>query len=131
MSGNHGGSNIYEDQEQVNYGRSRVANEEKHHLTKAEGYRPSEFLTNAACLNRSEQSCSPRRNIGVASNRAYVSYQLQSISVAHTCGSRPQCMVTSPRGVRKSMRRSSAKKRSSYERSRRRLIACRAKNSRS
>lgn len=58
MSGNHGGSNIYEDQEQVNYGRSRVANEEKHHLTKAEGYRPSEFLTNAACLNRSADTSS-------------------------------------------------------------------------
>ncbi|XXG94854.1 hypothetical protein Hte_001113 [Hypoxylon texense] len=42
MSGNHGSAAIYEDQDQVNYGRSSIANEEKHHTTKAEGYRPKD-----------------------------------------------------------------------------------------
>lgn len=42
MSGNHGSAAIYEDQDQVNYGRASVANEEKHHTTKAEGYRPKD-----------------------------------------------------------------------------------------
>ncbi|KAI1780186.1 hypothetical protein F4818DRAFT_402071, partial [Hypoxylon cercidicola] len=42
MSGTHGSSSIYEDQEQVNYGRSSIAKEEKHHTTKAEGYRPKD-----------------------------------------------------------------------------------------
>ncbi|OTB06014.1 hypothetical protein M426DRAFT_10150 [Hypoxylon sp. CI-4A] len=42
MSGNHGFSGVYEDHDQINYGRSTVANEEKHHKTKAEGYRPKD-----------------------------------------------------------------------------------------
>ncbi|KAI1759190.1 hypothetical protein GGR53DRAFT_166809 [Hypoxylon sp. FL1150] len=42
MSGNHGARNIYEGQDQVNYGRTSIANEEKHHLRKAEGYRPKD-----------------------------------------------------------------------------------------
>lgn len=44
MSGTHGMSGIYEQGDQVNYGRSNVANEERHHTTSAEGYRPSELL---------------------------------------------------------------------------------------
>ncbi|KAI1143261.1 hypothetical protein F5Y05DRAFT_368034 [Hypoxylon sp. FL0543] len=39
MSGNHGFSGIYEQGDQINYPRSNVAEEEKHHLINAEGYR--------------------------------------------------------------------------------------------
>ncbi|KAI1107973.1 hypothetical protein F4804DRAFT_296463 [Jackrogersella minutella] len=42
MSGNHGYSGVYEQGDQVNYGRSDIANEEKHHKTKAEGYKPKD-----------------------------------------------------------------------------------------
>ncbi|KAI2613662.1 FAD/NAD(P)-binding domain-containing protein [Hypoxylon fragiforme] len=42
MAGKHGFSAIYERQEQVNYGRSSVANEGRHHMSKAEGYRPKD-----------------------------------------------------------------------------------------
>ena len=42
MSNNHGFARIYEQGDQVNYGRTNVANEEKHHMMSAEGYRPSE-----------------------------------------------------------------------------------------
>ncbi|KAI0894772.1 hypothetical protein F4806DRAFT_96613 [Annulohypoxylon nitens] len=42
MSGTHGMSGIYEQGDQVNYGRSNVANEERHHTTSAEGYRPKD-----------------------------------------------------------------------------------------
>ncbi|KAI0176471.1 hypothetical protein GGR52DRAFT_541131 [Hypoxylon sp. FL1284] len=42
MSGSHGYSGSYEGQDQVNYGRSNIVNEDKHHTTKAENYRPKD-----------------------------------------------------------------------------------------
>ncbi|KAI0889739.1 uncharacterized protein GGS22DRAFT_3444 [Annulohypoxylon maeteangense] len=42
MSNNHGFARIYEQGDQVNYGRSNVANEERHHTRNAEGYRPKD-----------------------------------------------------------------------------------------
>ncbi|KAI1209016.1 uncharacterized protein F4807DRAFT_428520 [Annulohypoxylon truncatum] len=42
MSNTHGSARIYEQGDQVNYPRSNVANEEKHHTMSAEGYRPKD-----------------------------------------------------------------------------------------
>ncbi|KAI1088342.1 hypothetical protein F5B19DRAFT_496480 [Rostrohypoxylon terebratum] len=42
MSGTHGMSGIYEQGDQVNYRRSDVVNEERHHTTSAKGYRPKD-----------------------------------------------------------------------------------------
>ncbi|KAI2629537.1 hypothetical protein GGR54DRAFT_267127 [Hypoxylon sp. NC1633] len=41
-AGNHGSARIYETQDQVNYAHSSITNEDKHHLTKAEGCRPKD-----------------------------------------------------------------------------------------
>ncbi|KAI2619436.1 hypothetical protein GGS26DRAFT_595509 [Hypomontagnella submonticulosa] len=38
MSGTHGSSGVYEQGDQVNYPKSSIANEEKHHKINAEGY---------------------------------------------------------------------------------------------
>ncbi|KAI1383405.1 uncharacterized protein F4822DRAFT_76708 [Hypoxylon trugodes] len=42
MAGNHGFSGVYEQGDQINYGRSSVANEDKHHTMNVEGYRPKD-----------------------------------------------------------------------------------------
>ncbi|KAI1414771.1 hypothetical protein F5Y13DRAFT_158280 [Hypoxylon sp. FL1857] len=39
MAGNHGFSGVYEQGDQINYPRSNVADEEKHHKINAEGYK--------------------------------------------------------------------------------------------
>ncbi|KAI0135162.1 hypothetical protein F4814DRAFT_443985 [Daldinia grandis] len=42
MAGNHGSSGVYEQGDQINYGRADIANEGKHHTMNAQGYRPKD-----------------------------------------------------------------------------------------
>ncbi|OTA64799.1 hypothetical protein K449DRAFT_421341 [Hypoxylon sp. EC38] len=42
MAGNHGLRSVYEEDDQVNYPRSFVAEEKKHHMINAEGYLPKD-----------------------------------------------------------------------------------------
>ncbi|KAI8959586.1 hypothetical protein F5Y11DRAFT_350339 [Daldinia sp. FL1419] len=42
MAGNHGSSGVYEQGDQINYGKADIAREDKHHTMNAQGYRPKD-----------------------------------------------------------------------------------------